>query len=188
MVGEEYREVNWPTRLPVWTLLGLVLSGLAAASFGWGWKQWGLDPLERFYLLPYLKTTLPELPRFPWSGPRPPATHLVVVNRSGELAAEGNVRPPLALKWMNFQPGDFDRFLENFIYRRPAGDVIMTPALVCGVLLLAGLIAGSGLDWRRYRRALSGFHRRGSRIVDADEFERQTLGRWRKKKLNSGCR
>lgn len=137
--------MNFPTRLPICTFIGLLLTLAFSLLFWRAWLNRYATPEQAFYLHAYIRSTIP-IPK---------------VQQYAVLEPHGILR-------LQLQASTMHDWLDKSIYDH--GRALRLSLYGSGACLLIGLFAGAFLDGRRRRRLRAGVQTEGRRIISVEEF------------------
>lgn len=169
--------LEWPTRFPVWRTVALLAGVAVTLALVWAWLTIGVTPLERVYFRPYLRATvkvnIPKLPHRKDAKPALDPVHVFVMS-AGKLATPATFRSPVSVVRIHLSDARFITLLKSAVFGgRGAFGVIRWPLIAGGILTLAFFIIGARRDINLRRQAAVGVHRRGTRMVSGEEFNRR---------------
>lgn len=173
---------NFPTRVPVGLILGVVLGFVSIVPVFAIWHRYQ-PPLERFYFPQYIGSTLAQTSigtvTSLFHGQRITRTYFVLmqsgrpVTRTSALHAGRH----LSVRIVETTPRIFGVWLQHQIYDgRAFREVLQLPILLSLSLFFSLVLAGLTYDGVRRKRAREGVPLRGPDLMTRRAFNRATKG------------
>jgi hypothetical protein len=169
--------LEWPTRFPVWRTVSLLAGIAVTLGFVSAWLTVRVSPLERVYFRAYVRSTvkanIPKLPHRKDLAPRVEPLHLIVLS-AGKFAIPATFRSPVSVTRIRLSDARFVALLKSAVFGgRGAFGVIRWPLIAGALLTLVFFVLGTRRDINLRRQAAVGIHRRGTRMVSGEEFNRR---------------
>jgi hypothetical protein len=148
----------------------------------------GLSTLEKFYWRDYVKVTvknllpdhiIPDIPMLGHKRVYPPIPEHTVVVMGDKLATAETLGPGWKIQRWPMTDRQYTSLLRRWVFGGSVPSRVVRVPLMAGcVIWFVLLILGSRRDINFRRKAAVGIHRRGTKMVSSEEFNRKALGWW----------
>jgi hypothetical protein len=169
---------QWPHRFPVFRFVGVAAALFCGLLLIRLWVK-SAPPLQQFYFLTYVRTTLfADLPTLPSKHGTGSSFDVVFVG--SYLANEDLLKHPsgpVSVRRLSLKPSAFGVWLQRYIYsNRSVATVLRWPLAGFGICLVAFVAAGAFLDHSHNKEARNGRLLRGPGLISRWRFNWRTRG------------